>query len=244
MDPGSLPGSEDILSWLAVMQHYGVPSRLLDFTLSPYVALYFALRARTVDEMRSSHAALWAIDARALKSVAAKISREAYTAEVKHGAREPRRFARPNLAAVLARAYSETDDLVSIVEGDRAMVSEALRPSAVRRNHFESTGYVGFALPSAQNRRLSSQQGAFLFNGAHDVNFQESLFRMMGESRDVWYKRFRIPRSLLTDIEEKLFQMNIHELSLFPDMQGLAGFIIQKLRLYWVPSSHSTNGES
>ena len=31
------------LSWLSVMQHYGVPTRLIDFTTSPYIALYFAL---------------------------------------------------------------------------------------------------------------------------------------------------------------------------------------------------------
>ncbi len=31
------------LSWLAAMQHYGIPTRLVDFTESPYVALYFAL---------------------------------------------------------------------------------------------------------------------------------------------------------------------------------------------------------
>jgi len=33
------------LGWLSVMQHYGVPTRMVDFTESPYVALYFALEA-------------------------------------------------------------------------------------------------------------------------------------------------------------------------------------------------------
>lgn len=33
------------LAWLAAMQHYGTPTRLVDFSESPYVALYFALEA-------------------------------------------------------------------------------------------------------------------------------------------------------------------------------------------------------
>lgn len=33
------------LSWLSTMQHYGVPTRLLDFSESPYVAMYFALES-------------------------------------------------------------------------------------------------------------------------------------------------------------------------------------------------------
>jgi hypothetical protein len=37
------PGKEDELGWLAVMQHFGAPTRLVDFTYSPYVALFFAL---------------------------------------------------------------------------------------------------------------------------------------------------------------------------------------------------------
>ncbi len=31
------------IEWNAIMQHYGTPSRLLDVTFSPYIAMYFAL---------------------------------------------------------------------------------------------------------------------------------------------------------------------------------------------------------
>lgn len=38
-----LPSYDDNLEWLAVMQHYGAPTRMLDFTYSPYVALFFSI---------------------------------------------------------------------------------------------------------------------------------------------------------------------------------------------------------
>jgi hypothetical protein len=40
-----LPSDSLKLEWLAIMQHYGAPTRLLDFTLSPHIAAYFALAA-------------------------------------------------------------------------------------------------------------------------------------------------------------------------------------------------------
>lgn len=45
----TLPEVSDRLEWLALMQHYGAPTRLLDVTLSPYIAAYFALEARHGD---------------------------------------------------------------------------------------------------------------------------------------------------------------------------------------------------
>jgi FRG domain len=49
------PG-DDLLEWLALMQDHGAPTRLLDFTWSPYVAAFFALEHATAD------AAVWALN--------------------------------------------------------------------------------------------------------------------------------------------------------------------------------------
>jgi hypothetical protein len=60
-DAQYLPTSDDYLSWLSLMQHHGAPTRLLDFSLSPYIAAFFALEGASVD------CAVWAIEKDHLK---------------------------------------------------------------------------------------------------------------------------------------------------------------------------------
>jgi FRG domain-containing protein len=51
-----VPNEHDQLEWLALMQHYGAPTRLLDFTRSFWIALFFAF------EMAITDCVVWALD--------------------------------------------------------------------------------------------------------------------------------------------------------------------------------------
>ena len=55
----SVPQRYDHASWLTLMQHYGLPTRLLDWSESPLVALYFALSS---DEDAKTDAAVWVLN--------------------------------------------------------------------------------------------------------------------------------------------------------------------------------------
>jgi len=52
------PSEDDLFAWLFLMQHYRLPTRLLDWSESPLVALYFAIEDEARDE---ADGALWAL---------------------------------------------------------------------------------------------------------------------------------------------------------------------------------------
>jgi hypothetical protein len=64
-----LPGERQELEWLALMRHHSAPTRLLDWTKSPYVAMFFALAEAGQDQT----SAIWAIDINAVKNEAVQL---------------------------------------------------------------------------------------------------------------------------------------------------------------------------
>jgi hypothetical protein len=60
------PDDNDTLAWLSLMQHHGAPTRLLDWTYSPFVAAFFALDALLSRGDGRRRAAVWALSSQPL----------------------------------------------------------------------------------------------------------------------------------------------------------------------------------
>jgi hypothetical protein len=86
---------EDDFTWLALMQHYAVPTRLLDFTYSPFVGLYFAIRNAHMDscektrqvsheQKNKTYIRLWAVNSEKVNYRFSNVANKAKAEAQKH----------------------------------------------------------------------------------------------------------------------------------------------------------------
>lgn len=212
----SIPTSN--LVTLALMQHYGVPTRLLDVTRSPYVALYFAVR----DALKDADAAVWAFHCANIRTFSLKRIFEKDPALRKEIGRtyDPHRaFTRQDLFATWFMpevSYSDLED-----------------PELLRHHEI-----VLDVEPFTMNPRLTVQQGLFLASGSPTKTFEETLVHLLEEieaqigdtgGREPSLTKIVIPAKFRRPLMRHLEKMNITAVTLFGGLEGFATSLREKL---------------
>jgi hypothetical protein len=228
-----LPAHGDHLEWLALMQHFGVPTRLLDFTASPYVALYFALNEFPLEVNANRpvrRAALWAVNHVICKGIAVEAINQAKIGGL--------------------RQITDSSNL-----GDREFFGDCFLSQHGLR-------FVAPAQPFRINQRQSVQQGMFLCPSDVSRSFEEILVQpetfheylqtgtdpTESDVREQYKKKLEtiVRKAVISlngakEILRRLASMNITSASLFPGLEGYSRSIVERYRVLQLLSPFEKN---
>lgn len=192
-----LPKRVDTLRWLSLLQHYGAPTRLVDCTRSPYVALFFAIETLPT-RPRPALPAVWIIDIARLRLAL--------------------------LEAVRTGVLTLTDDNDEPVIGSYAQKIAITRDDLVARElvHTQPAKTIVAVLePWQLDARQAAQQSVFLCQGDLARTLVENM-EQSGVDLKAGLIRLTFPWNLRPMLLAELRRMNVTSEALFPGLDGYA----------------------
>lgn len=214
---------KDSMEILIDAQHFGIPTRLLDVTSNPLVALFFACADAGNDSGASDGVVIQFSNMGVFMQydVTCFVYAE-YVRRYKDGVHFPEARKR---GLTLAAQQSDSRFSFDAPQAVEQMLSD--KPAQL------------FMLPKYSNDRIVAQDGAFLLGSTPfvkkaDPGFGEGVFLYPDEAKSDYERiiacRFVIPKGLKEEILFQLDSLGINEARLFPDVEHRAKSIVAAIR--------------
>jgi hypothetical protein len=212
MNPAGLPKPNDWLGWWSLMQHYGAPTRLLDWTASPYVAAYFAVRSND-----DSDGLIWVLNDWALGDR----MREQYPNDWKDWGISRTRPA--NNSAKVAMSFNRYWE--RFFDENAATQIFFFQPEKRSPRVVAQQGWLSTSLNLFGDYETTI--GTLFANHRKDPQNQ----RDYDESWRYWNSRIVIPKEKKREFLRQLQIMNITANALFPGVDGLGRSVMEFIQV-------------
>lgn len=209
----NMPYEDEMIEWLSIMQHYGSCTRMVDFTFSPYVALFMAIDSSEGEK----DCTVWCLNHLVLSG---KFS------EDHHTKRENLLFDNPNRKpSIYKHANQLLKESVNDTKRDFCPYVYLVRPCKVNERIIRQQGL--FAIPEKIDIPFEDNLLAMVGSKEpKEVPFSEIIDYSNSEKRscpnDYVLIKIDIPACFRYEITKSLYLMNMTAESLFPDLMGLA----------------------
>lgn len=208
------PETERLDKWLFLMQHYGAPTRLLDWTESPIFALFFALDSfneKCNCEKEKINPTIWVLHPYKLN-----------------------KFSNVNCFPNTWSSHDAKDGTNKVINSNPGL--EHLRLGFHPRSEWDkriNLKIVEYPIAVHSNYfdlRILSQRSCFTIHGTIEKDFA-SLFEDTILVIDNYLLKFIIPRKFASQLLDELNSMGISKSTVYPDLEHLALDLKERFRV-------------